>query len=145
ECVMTEKQVALVLGATGGIGSEVATTLCRNGWDVRALHRNVSAAEGRQGTPTGISWVQGDVMRPADVAGAARGASVIVHAVNPPGYRNWGGLVMPMLESTIAAARASGARVVVPGTVYNYGPDAFPVLREDSPQNPLTRKGAIRA
>jgi nucleoside-diphosphate-sugar epimerase len=34
--------------------------------------------------------------------------------------------------------------VVLPGTVYNYGPDAFPVLREDSPQQPLTRKGAIR-
>ena len=51
---------------------------------------------------------------------------------------------MPMLSSTIAAARASGARVLLPGTIYNYGPDAFPVLREDSPQNPLTRKGAIR-
>jgi len=51
---------------------------------------------------------------------------------------------MPMLSSTIAAAQASGARVLLPGTIYNYGPDAFPVLREDSPQHPLTRKGAIR-
>jgi nucleoside-diphosphate-sugar epimerase len=51
---------------------------------------------------------------------------------------------MPMLESTIAAARASGARIVFPGTIYNYGPDAFPRLTEASPQNPATRKGAIR-
>jgi len=28
--------------------------------------------------------------------------------------------------------------------VYNYGPDAFPVIAEDAPQRPLTRKGAIR-
>jgi nucleoside-diphosphate-sugar epimerase len=43
-----------------------------------------------------------------------------------------------------AAARASGARIVFPGTVYNFGPDAFPSLTEASPQSPLTRKGAIR-
>jgi nucleoside-diphosphate-sugar epimerase len=49
-----------------------------------------------------------------------------------------------MLDNTIAAAQASGARIVLPGTVYNHGPDAFPVLREDSPQRPVTRKGAIR-
>ena len=141
---MTNKRVALVLGATGGIGSEMVSALLRNGWEVRALHRNVAAAQQRPGAPGGITWIEGDVMRSADVIEAARGANVIVHAVNPPGYRNWAGLVMPMLSSTIAAARASGARVLLPGTIYNYGPDAFPVLRENSPQNPLTRKGAIR-
>ena len=36
------------------------------------------------------------------------------------------------------------ATVVLPGTVYNYGADAFPVLHEDAPQHPSTRKGAIR-
>jgi nucleoside-diphosphate-sugar epimerase len=141
---MTNERVALVLGATGGIGSEMAAALLRNGWDVRALHRNVAAAQQRSGVPRGITWIEGDVMRTGDVVEAARGANVIGHAVNPPGYRNWAGLVMPMLSSTIAAARASGARVLLPGTIYNYGPDAFPVLREDSPQNPRTRKGAIR-
>ena len=47
---------------------------------------------------------------PADVAAAAEGADLIVHAVNPPGYRDWDELVLPMLENTIAAARAAGAR-----------------------------------
>ena len=41
------------------------------------------------------------------------------------------------------AARGS-ALVVLPGTVYNYGADAFPLLTEDAPQRPATRKGAIR-
>lgn len=83
-------------------------------------------------------------MNPADVAAAARGCVVIVHAVNPPGYRRWSALVLPMLDNTIAAAQREGALVVLPGTVYNYGPDVFPVLSEDSPQHPETRKGAIR-
>ena len=45
---------------------------------------------------------------------------------------------------TIAAARDSGARILLPGTIYNYGPDAFPDVDETSAQNPITRKGAIR-
>ena len=49
-----------------------------------------------------------------------------------------------MLHNTISAAERNGALIVLPGTIYNYGPDAFPLLREDSPQDPVTRKGAIR-
>ena len=83
-------------------------------------------------------------MNPADVLAAARDASLIVHAVNPPGYRNWHTLALPMLENTIAAAATTGARIVLPGTVYNFGPDAFPTAAEDAPQHPVSRKGAIR-
>lgn len=130
---------ALVLGATGGIGGEMARLLGARGWQVTALHRSKSGLD-----PAGITWIKGDAMSRADVVGAAAEAAVIIHAVNPPGYRNWKALVVPMMENSIAAAQASGARLVLPGTVYNYGPDAFPILREDSPQHPLTRKGRIR-
>jgi nucleoside-diphosphate-sugar epimerase len=84
-------------------------------------------------------------MNREDVIAAANGCSVIVHAVNPPGYRRWSELVLPMLDNTIAAACREGATIVLPGTVYNFGPDAFPTLTEESPQQPVTRKGAIRA
>jgi nucleoside-diphosphate-sugar epimerase len=49
-----------------------------------------------------------------------------------------------MLRNAIAAAEAVGARLVFPGTVYNFGPDAGESVAEDAPQHPLTRKGAIR-
>ncbi len=138
---MDKVNTALVLGATGGIGSEVARQLRRTGWQVRALKRNAPEAEAQC---DGITWLRGDAMNRDEVMAAARGCSVIVHAVNPPGYRGWGELVLPMLDNTIAAAQREGATIVLPGTVYNYGPDAFPLLHEDSPQRPLTRKGAIR-
>lgn len=138
---MADNNRALVLGATGGIGGEVARQLRDAGWDVRALKRGGQRAiEHRDG----INWVRGDAMNRDEVVAAAMGCSVIVHAVNPPGYRRWSELVLPMLDNTIAAATAQGATVVLPGTVYNYGPNAFPVLREDSPQQPQTRKGAVR-
>jgi len=105
------KPTALILGATGGIGGAVAETLLRRGWTVRALHRDPATAAVRLGQ-RGVrpSWVAGDAMDSASVTAAARGASLIVHAVNPPGYRNWGKLVLPMLDSTILAASETGAR-----------------------------------
>jgi nucleoside-diphosphate-sugar epimerase len=135
-----DKPIALVLGVTGGIGGAVARLLATRGWKVRALHRDPSRLRG-----SAFEVVAGDAMRAEDVALAATGASLIVHAVNPPGYRNWGELVLPMLDNTIAAARASGARVLLPGTVYNYGPDVFGQrIDEEAPQRPTSRKGAIR-
>lgn len=140
-----DERTALILGATGGIGGAITASLRRRGWTVRALHRDPATASARGSrSGAGPSWIAGDAMDAASVVAAARGVSLIVHAVNPPGYRNWGKLVMPMLESTILAAADTGARILLPGTVYNYGPDAFPTLDERPPQHPRTRKGAIR-
>ena len=133
-------KTALVLGATGGIGGEMVRQLLAAGWQVRALTRGATPSP----RADHIQWLRGDALLRADVLAAAKGCAVIVHAVNPPGYRNWGQLVLPMLDNTISAAIAEGATIVLPGTVYNFGPDAFPVLAEDAPQRPQTRKGAIR-
>jgi nucleoside-diphosphate-sugar epimerase len=134
---------ALIIGATGGIGSETARALIRHGWRVRALNRDPQKAA-RNDWIGPVEWIKGDAMNAADVIAAARGASVVVHAANPPAYRNWKGLQLPMLESSIAAAKAAGARLVFPGTVYNFGPETFPLVAETAPQSPRTRKGGIR-
>jgi nucleoside-diphosphate-sugar epimerase len=139
--MMSKDKAVLVLGATGGIGGEIARQLRDAGWHVRALKRGApqSAEQG-----DGLTWLNGDALNRQDVMAAAKGCSVIVHAVNPPGYRQWSALVLPMVDNTIAAAIAEGATIVLPGTVYNFGPDSFPMLHEDTQQNPVTRKGAIR-
>jgi len=133
------KKTALVLGATGGVGGAVMRRLIAGGWAVRALTRRAAVD-----FPQGCEAVMGDAMEPASVASAAEGTSIIVHAVNPPGYRDWDRLVLPMLDNTIRAASASGARILLPGTVYNYGPNVFPYIAEDALQTPKTRKGKIR-
>ncbi len=135
---MTNK-TALVLGATGGVGGAMTRRLVDAGWNVRAMMRRPVAR-----ALQGCEVIMGDAMDPAAVAAAAAGASVIVHAVNPPGYRDWDRLVLPMLENTIRAASASRARILLPGTVYNYGPDAPAEITEEAPQAPMTRKGRIR-
>jgi nucleoside-diphosphate-sugar epimerase len=135
--------IALVLGATGTIGGAVAKALLDDGWTVTALTRDSTRAQ-RQPGYGAICWIAGDAMNAADVRAAAQGAKVIFHGVNPPGYRNWRGLALPMMRNSIEAARSSGARLILLGTVYNYGPDAWPIVTEASPQNPRTRKGKIR-
>ncbi|MBC7284585.1 NAD-dependent epimerase/dehydratase family protein [Hoeflea sp.] len=139
--MIVRKPLALILGATGGIGGAVAQKLLANGYDVRAMHR--TATEQAIKAPQ-YEWVTGDAMSRADVMRAATGACLIVHAVNPPGYRNWAKLVLPMIDNTIAAAEAAGARILMPGTIYNYGPETFARVREDSPQHPVSKKGRIR-
>jgi len=139
----TEQKTALVIGATGGIGGEMARVLLQRGWRVTALNRAPErikvAAE-----LSGLTWIKGDAMNPGDVRAAAVGVSLIVHGANPPGYKNWAKLARPMLQSSIDAARATGARLLFPGTVYNFAPDNFPLVDEQTPQRPTTRKGRIR-
>jgi uncharacterized protein YbjT (DUF2867 family) len=111
---MATNRNVLVLGATGGIGSEVARQLRDAGWQVRALKRGPKASVEHK---DGRTWVGGDALNRQDVLDAAAGCSVIVHAVNPPGYRRWSQLVLPMLDNTAAAAIAQNATIVLPGTI----------------------------
>ncbi|NYT41217.1 NAD(P)H-binding protein [Sphingomonas sp. R-74633] len=132
-------RIALVLGASGGVGGETARALLARGWQVRGLVREI-----RPGLDPDISWHEGDAMVRADVLAAAKGVAAVVHAVNPPGYREWDKRVLPMLENSIEAAWANDARLALPGTIYNYDPAETPVARPESPQEPATRKGSIR-
>lgn len=140
---------ALVLGATGGIGSAIAAALIHRGWQVRALARNPQdATQQWKGPGPAPRFVQGDAMeRDQVVSAATAGVDVItiIHAVNPPGYRNWATLAPPMLDNSIAAARAAGgARVVLPGTIYNYDPATTPVVDQNTRQNARSGKGRVR-
>ena len=135
-----KNKVALILGATGGVGGEMAHRLLASGWTVKALTRRNDEFQGKDG----IIWIHGDAVNSEDVKKAAVGANLIVHAVNPPGYRNWAQLVIPMIENTIQAAKATGARILLPGTIYNYGDHSPALLSESTAQEPTTRKGQIR-
>jgi len=129
---------ALVIGASGGVGGAVASSLARHGWQVIGLSRVERPAK------DGIEWRVGDAMSAEDLRRAAEGVDVVFHGANPPKYQNWDKVCLPMLKNAIAAAEAANARLVFPGTVYNFGPDSGDLVSENAPQHPLTRKGAIR-
>ena len=141
---LSTQKTILVVGATGGVGSEVAKAFCQAGWQVRALARKPKIAMQTFVHLGPVEWVKGDAMKQKDVVRAATGVDAIFHGANPPGYVKWRERAIPMLANAIRAAKVSDARLLFPGNVYNFGPDAWPLLSETSPQNPKTEKGSIR-
>ncbi len=136
-----EAPIALVLGITGAIGGAIARTLARRGYAIRALSRHPAGAAA---FPFAVAWAQGDARDASAVLRAAQGAALIVHAVNPPGYRNWREEAIPMLANSVEAAAASGATILFPANVYVFSPASGPVVTEDTPKAPTTRKGKVR-
>ncbi|QQA42688.1 sugar nucleotide-binding protein [Pelagovum pacificum] len=110
---------ALILGASGKVGSHAARAFETAGWTVRRFTRGT------------------------DMTAAASGVDVIVNAMNPPSYHAWDRLVPQITAEVIAAAHASGATVIIPGNVYNFG-NRPGVWSEHTPHRPVAKKGKIR-
>ncbi|WP_417512791.1 NAD(P)H-binding protein [Minwuia sp.] len=133
-------QRILIIGITGGAGCEMASAALDSGYDVRAMHRHPGALD----LNPAIDVVAGDAMVTADVVRAAGGCDFILHAANPPRYRNWDRTVVKMARNAARAALSVDARLFIPGSIYNFGPDAMPLIREGAEQNPVSAKGRVR-
>ena len=84
-----------------------------------------------------------DALDHAAVGKAARGVDVVLHALNPP-YTDWARLALPLAYSAVAAAETAGATLLFPGNLYNYGSPLPPVIDENTPMRPSSRKGQLR-
>jgi nucleoside-diphosphate-sugar epimerase len=132
-------ELHVVFGA-GQVGFPLAQHLLAAGRRVRIAKR--SPAE----VPSGGEVVLGDATDPAFCMQASRGAAAVYHCMNPPyDSRIWAENVPRYMDNLIAAAGRASARLVVLDNVYMLGrPDGRP-LDEDTPMNPCSRKGEIRA
>ena len=113
-------KTVLVTGASGRSGKHAADAFAADGWTVRRFNRKTD-----------------------DLVTAAKGADVIYNGMNPPNYHNWAENIPRITADVIAAAKASGATIIQPGTVYVYG-DQPGVFSAGTPQRAHTRKGKIR-
>ena len=129
----------LVLGAAGRLGHKAGEAFRDAGWTVISLVRPGGAAR----APADTEVVEIDALDHAAVGKAARGADVVVHALNPP-YTDWSRLALPLAYSAVAAAETAGATLLFPGNLYNYGSPLPPVIDENTPMRPSSRKGQLR-
>lgn len=132
-------KTALIIGITGNFGSQMAQTLLKNGWQIRALMRDSSKA------PSWLSPAQIHVGSARDekaIVQAAQGAALIVYAANPA-YHRWHQEAMQMLEPTARAAETLGLRILFPGNVYGYSAGQKAKTESDAMQPP-NDKGEIR-
>ena len=134
----TSIPTVLILGAQGRFGQAAAAAFATAGWRVRAQTRRPAAR-----WPPGVEGVLCDALQPDAVAHAAQGAAVIVNALNPP-YTQWERLALPLADSALAAAQASGALLMFPGNVYNFGRHLPPRLDGATPEVADHPKAGIR-
>ena len=138
------QKTALVIGAAGGIGGEVAHALIAHGWRVRGLARQPGRCEapGGLGRAARVGRRRRDERGRCDSGGGGGGGDL--------SWRQ--SAEVPKLarprDSDVAERHRGGGRkrraADLSGSVYNFGPDAGSVIAEASPQHPLTRKGAVR-
>lgn len=133
---MSDREVHVVFG-TAALGQAIMRQLVTAGKPVRMVSRS-----GKLEAPTGVEVVRADAADPAQAIAASKDAAVLYHTAAPD-YTKWAELYPPIQRGMIAAAAASGARLVSAESVYAYGPVNGP-MTEDLPYAPTTRKGRIR-
>ncbi|HEY0858930.1 MAG TPA: NAD-dependent epimerase/dehydratase family protein [Albitalea sp.] len=130
----------LILGAAGRIGQVLATAFADAGWSVRAQSRKALPQALDRGA---IRPVRCDALDAAAIRTAASGADVVVHALNPP-YADWSRQAGPLADAAMAAAQVSGALLMLPGNVYNFGSKLPPLLTPTTPEHGDHAKARIR-
>jgi len=132
-------KTVLILGANGRFGQAAVAAFAAAGWTVLAQTRRKSA----DALPAGVMALSTPLDASQDLAAQAKGASVVVYAVNPP-YTAWREQALPLLRLGMDLALRLDALLMLPGNVYNFGAGMPPVLDEHTPERPTTVKGRIR-
>lgn len=131
----------LILGASGRLGQVLALAFADAGWSVRAQARKALPAA--LGAHPRVDAVRCDAIDVGALNAAAQGVSVVVNALNPV-YTEWDRLALPLSDAALQVARSSGALLMLPGNVYNFGRDLPPLLRVGTPERGDTPKARIR-
>ena len=116
----------MVLGANGRFGRAAVHAFAAAGWQVLAQLRRPP----RAALPAGVRVVQADALDLGALRAAAPRPDLIVHALNPD-YTRWDRLLPPLTAAVLDLARHSGATLMLPGNVYNFG-NALPARLDEA-------------
>ena len=137
----TDNSRFLVLGGTGSIGYAFTQELLQHQEQVTLLVRNKQKAQKLFAQWPTLQLIEGDAQDGELLKQLGAEATHIFHGVNYP-YGKWQGNMERVTQNVIEAAAINKATIFFPGNIYNFG--LIKVIHEDTPQNPCTRKGAIR-
>ncbi len=135
----SDRGKVIVLGANGRLGRAAIDAFLNAGWQASAFARTWDKAD----FPDQVARHTGDAFDAADISSAAQGCDVIVNALNPP-YPRWACDLPRFTDAVIRAAKATGAAILLPGNVYNYGAGMPAALTEATAHRPTSRKGRLR-
>ncbi|MBO9621545.1 MAG: NAD(P)H-binding protein [Sphingomonas sp.] len=128
----------IVVGA-GPVGRATARLLADAGHSVTLTSRNAGTLD-----LPGIRTVSLDATEAAALAGIGEGVDTIFMCAMAA-YHRWPTDFFPIMDGTVQAAEAVGAKIVIAGNTYGYGERAPQTLASDTPLDPTTLKGTVRA
>ncbi len=133
---------ALVLGATGNMGSAIVYELVDRGIEVKAFARSTDKLEKLFGTFP-VELVSGDVFRLEDLGQAAEDVEVVFHAIGIP-YPEWSDKHPMLLANILKVVKKKGTKLAIVDNIYAYGRSHGQKVMEETKKNPHTKKGKIR-
>jgi nucleoside-diphosphate-sugar epimerase len=129
-----------ILGSGGAIGTELARSLSIFTKDLRLVSRNpVKVNETDQ-------LMSADLLDSEAVKKAVKGSSVVYVTVGFPYNKKFWKVHWPkFMRAVLDACIQSGSKLVFFDNIYMYDPNHLNGMTEDTPVNPCSEKGKVRA
>ena len=133
---------AVVLGATGGLGSAVVFELVKRERSVIAVTRKLQKAR-KMFQNIDVEIRQADLMNQEQTLTAVQGADVVYHCANVL-YTKWLKEFPIINNNILAAVKEAGANLVFADNLYMYGEMQGDKISEEHPLNAESKKGKLR-
>jgi len=129
-----------ILGAGGAIGIELARALKDFTREIRLVSRNPQKVNSTD------ELMSADLLNADDVLKAVEGSSVVYVTVGfPYSVKTWGESWPKLISSVINACKEHNCKLVFFDNIYMYDSDHLNGMTEETPINPPSKKGEIRA
>lgn len=129
-----------ILGSGGAIGNELAKALIEYTDEIRLVSRHPQKINDSD------ELMPADLLDPEQMHKAVQGSSVVYVTVGfPYSYKVWKKNWPKLIDNVISACKEHQSRLVFFDNIYMYDPDYLDGMTEDTPINPPSKKGKIRA
>ncbi len=138
----SQQKLAVVLGATGAVGSAVVRKLIENKELVRAVSRNIKKAK-KMFDGLNVECIKADLQSKEETKKAIVGGTVVYHCAGIP-YTKWLKTLPLIQKNIIEALTETKATLVYADNLYMYGRMQEEKISEKHPENPTSKKGLLR-
>ena len=129
-----------ILGSGGIIATELAKSLTEYTNDLRLVSRNPNKVN------TTDEILSADLLNEKEVYNAVQGSSVVYVTIGfPYSARTWQKTWPIFMRNVISACKEYNAKLVFFDNIYMYDADHLDGMTEDTPINPPSKKGKVRA
>jgi len=129
-----------ILGAGGAIGITLAKALSSYTKDIRLVSRNPAKVNQTD------QLLPADLTKSVEVISAIKGSEIVYVTIGfPYSYKAWKEFWPPFITSVIQGCKENNSKLVFFDNIYMYDPNFLNGMDEQTPINPCSKKGEIRA